>query len=343
MKNRINWIDVCKGLLILFVIMVHIPNYARTYCGTLSYQLWLIDYILQFFIACFFMQTFFYLSGYTSNFNKPTKEYIISLCKTILIPKFIFTILWRIGDWTITGRHSLMTEMFGETYFFLIECYWFLDALFIIKLVQYYLCKYISNDKIHGLFWLFTLILNIYINNYIYKDALDPGHHLNIFHYRNAMGMGIFVWMGYYVNKHNIHSYIYPILGTIFIPLTIYPYFTGIYEPVQYSHSTCITLNQIYKYLIFSICGSCSIITISKLINKSSFLEYLGQNSLIIYCLHFPFLTYTMLLANKLGTVSDNNFAIPFFIYEFVSTLILCIISIKIINTNKFKWIIGKF
>lgn len=343
MLNRINYIDICKGLLIIIVIMVHIPNYARTWCVSLSQNFSLIDYILQFIFACFIMQAFFILSGYTANFNKPFHSYFINLCKRILVPKFTLTIIWRIGDWILADRHTLMTEMYGENYFFLFECYWFLDALFIIKLVQYFLCKYIKNDIAHGFFWFIMLIMNIYINNYIYGDAKEPGHYLNYFHYRNAMGMGLYMWIGYYYKKHITSEKIIYILGFLFIPLIIYPYFTGIFEPVQYSHSTSITLIQIPKHILFSICGSCAIISFSKLISKSFILEYLGRNSLIIYCLHFPFLTYILIFINHISIPLNTKFTILIFVIILISSLFLCIISIQILNAKKIKWIIGKF
>lgn len=339
--DRIKYIDVCKGLLIIAVVMVHIPNYARSNFG-LSQQLWLIDYILQFLFACFFMQSFFFLTGYTSNFNKNPKTFWISILKTIVIPKFSLCILWRIGDYIILGRHSLMTEIYGERYFFLYECYWFLDALFIVKIIQYYLCRYIKQDYIHALIWLVLLYMSIWINN-LYVDYPEPGHHLNVFHYRNAMAMGFFTWLGYYFRKKSLSWSIVYYFSGLFIPIILFPYFTGFFEPVQYSHSTSITVMQIPKHLLFAISGTSFVLIISRLINCNKVLEYLGRNSLIIYCLHFPFLSYTMMPFNLFFDVTKEENALFFFIFELFSVLFLSFLSIEILNTKKLKWIIGKF
>lgn len=69
--KRIEYIDVCKGMLILLVLIHHIPQAGNWACGMDSLVL---DYIngYSFIVCSFFMQAFFVVSGYCSSFSLPS-------------------------------------------------------------------------------------------------------------------------------------------------------------------------------------------------------------------------------------------------------------------------------
>ena len=141
-KERLHWIDIAKGLMIIGMILNHIPNY--TLKASLEFHLpwWLIGNIF----GVFTMQTFFLLSGYTSNFNIGFKPFFVKLCKGLLIPYFSFTILFKIIGILFLGE-GIFEQIGDENIFFLIEGYWFLTALFVAKLILYGLVK-ISKDSL---------------------------------------------------------------------------------------------------------------------------------------------------------------------------------------------------
>ena len=92
------------------------------------------------------MQTFFLLSGYTSNFNMGFKLFFIKLCKGLLIPYFSFTILFKFIGILFLGE-GIFEQIGDENMFFLLEGFWFLSALFLAKLILYGLVK-VSRDSL---------------------------------------------------------------------------------------------------------------------------------------------------------------------------------------------------
>ena len=71
-KQRITYIDVAKGILILFVVYGHIYGHAK-YLNFAS-----VDWIRQscnFFIP-FYMPCFFVITGFCSSFKKPFLKFI---------------------------------------------------------------------------------------------------------------------------------------------------------------------------------------------------------------------------------------------------------------------------
>lgn len=67
MKNRINYIDIAKGFLILYLIVFHFRWGTMKAGINCNEFLYLLDYTKI--ISCFFMPAFFILSGYCSSFN----------------------------------------------------------------------------------------------------------------------------------------------------------------------------------------------------------------------------------------------------------------------------------
>lgn len=74
-KDRIDWLDVLKGILIIFVILSH------------SYP----PDIYRYFFTPFFLTMFFWASGYTFSMKGSGKEFLLKKCRSLLIP------LWTLG------------------------------------------------------------------------------------------------------------------------------------------------------------------------------------------------------------------------------------------------------
>lgn len=70
-KERLHWVDVAKGLLIILLLVHHFSSATRR-TGISSDQFWFVT-CWQIIYTCFFMQAFFFLSGYCSNFSHPVK------------------------------------------------------------------------------------------------------------------------------------------------------------------------------------------------------------------------------------------------------------------------------
>lgn len=76
--QRKDWIDICKGALILGVILGH----------AFSNQL------LSNFLSSFYMPCFFVLSGFLMKKEGKLKEFMRKKVKSILLPYVFFAVLW---------------------------------------------------------------------------------------------------------------------------------------------------------------------------------------------------------------------------------------------------------
>lgn len=72
-KDRIEWLDILKGILIIFVILSHSypPNIYR-----------------YFFTPCF-LTMFFFASGYTFSMKRSGKAFLLNKCRSLLIPLLV--------------------------------------------------------------------------------------------------------------------------------------------------------------------------------------------------------------------------------------------------------------
>lgn len=81
----------------------------------------------------FYMQGFFFVTGYCTNFNKPCGGFIYANVKGLIIPAISFTIICR----CILGGIEGMNIYQSLHYIFGSIGYWFLWALFFAKILYY--------------------------------------------------------------------------------------------------------------------------------------------------------------------------------------------------------------
>ncbi len=168
-KERIEWIDICRALAIIFVFLGH----------------WDTPHLHDFAYS-FHLKLFFILSGFFAIDcvkKNSFKEYFIKKGKGLLIPMILWGIISFIWNHFDSAVHL-------QDFFYAISDirhiqpnYWFFPALFMISITYYLLKKYIQNDKIifilsylllvcfgkHGLFPV-TFPSNI-VFNYLYIES----------------------------------------------------------------------------------------------------------------------------------------------------------------------------
>jgi len=108
LSERISYLDIAKGFLILFLTISHF-NSATRLIG-IENKWFAIIYLWTPYIACFFMQCFFMISGYCSNFKTEFSIFIKKQFRQILIPLFCFEIIGKLLG-------SLYYKEFTTSYF----------------------------------------------------------------------------------------------------------------------------------------------------------------------------------------------------------------------------------
>lgn len=92
-KVRLHYLDVAKGILMTCLLFHHCANIM----GEVKIQAELIEHVSAWNIIflVFFMQAFFTITGYCTNFDKEFKTYFITNIKTLVVPAIFFTFIQK--------------------------------------------------------------------------------------------------------------------------------------------------------------------------------------------------------------------------------------------------------
>ena len=337
-KQRLNYIDVAKGILILMVIYNHTGGLALA-SGVHNE---VIDIIpdTRFFLP-FFMPAFFVIAGYCSNYEKRIKDFVISNAKALLIPAVLLLFVRIFVRFVFTGTFSAL-EWNGITSKFAIfhlgYWNWFLTALFFTKVLFYFLLHWVKTFKSR-----FIIACAIHIVGVLFFNYKGEGFFFfNFYFYQHVLMYLLFVEIGYDLTKKSIKSFGLIANACIFFVLYLGYLFVGRRLP-SITSDPYVPVIDIIPHLIMAICGSFMIMELSKRIGKSVFLEKFGQHSLVIYCLHFQFMfSFYSIFKEQLNTMSVHH-TVTSLIILYVFTVYGCLWFSKLLNAKYLKWMLGKF
>lgn len=354
MTARIQWIDLTKGLLIVLMVIGHICNIAES-CG-INCQYLAPCLFYSSLYTCFFMQAFMILTGYTSNFRKNLRTYCTGLLKSILVPWILFSLISQVFRVLFCGSDYFFLKVENQNFFFLIEDFWFLQVMFFSKVIYYFIHKYIKSDIIRAVLLLtfmilgFKLISDSQINGVAY-------HYNNYIHYKDLLCMLFFIWFGDFCRRLDIFNRLNGKILVIIICIYLSGHFIRLImriadveelfiAPVILSHGSNIKyIFQILPFLFYTLLGSLSLFGIMrlKLFEKCRVLEYLGKNSLAIYCIHFIIMTGIILFLKPLFTPNSIANAIVYMVIVFSTTILFSSSFIKLTSKKPFNYFVGKF
>lgn len=353
MKERIHWIDITKGLFIILMVLGHIPNMSGNLGLNNTYLVKCVFFASLY--GCFFMQGFFVLTGYTSNFDKEFKPFLLSNIKLLVIPWLSFSVITRLLSHVFFNQ-PFFDEINGEKYFFLIEDYWFIQALFFSKIAYYFIRKYIKSDLGRFVILLCMTIIGFYSISYYYNLGFENPYHVNNYlHYKDFLCMAVFLWVGDYMKRRDIIKRIkwwgYFCIIIVYLlghGFRAYGKINGFeipeLTPVILSHGgNIVSISQIPAYLFYVIMGCLSCFGIVKSIKECKFFEYYGKNSLIVYSIHFFLLTTYISLLSQI-IIPDCLFkAVLFTFIVLILTLVSCVPVVKALSYKPLSYLIGKF
>lgn len=102
-NKRLGYVDIAKGVLITYLIIHHIIDFGISNFGLgNNFVLSILRELQRPIMLCYFMQAFFFITGYCSNFDTPFLIFLKKQIKSLLIPALIFTILYysaRFDQW----------------------------------------------------------------------------------------------------------------------------------------------------------------------------------------------------------------------------------------------------
>lgn len=343
-KSRIEWLDISKGILMIFVILAH------SHLGRMS-----------FIFDNFFMPMFFFLSGYTFKFKSEERIdiFIKKKMKVILIPYMSFSIILFVINFIKYGvNNSFLVNIFGVFYsrYFLyntkyVDMYsqmkllsmnnsalWFLTCIFICNLLLYLILKISKSYKIRIMIVILLVSVGIIMNEFF--TILMP------WSIDTACICIFYMYLGYILKNIDIKDISIKSKYVFYISLILYISLSFINRGVNISIG--IYRNYIL-FIIASLNGILFWIFIAKYIEKNlryikKGLIFIGQNSIIILCSHLLILDT---LNDMIPTIYINGIILEIIVSTFRSFIIMAITIIIIVPiiyfiNEKCRWIIGR-
>lgn len=339
-QNRIHYIDSAKGLLILMVILHHLTHNAHYTFGIETETFQMIDRFYLFYL-CFFMQAFFLISGYCSNFTESFSDLIKKNVKQLLLPALCINIMIRLIRFAIYQDITYL-QVILKPHFWIFGGYWFVYALFICRILYWLIHRYIKNDYLHWILLLSGLIISV-ISNHPFqlgdKEVIIP----NYFFWKNAGANLIFLSIGFKF-KTALHKKNLLKMSSITFLLLIYFNIVDGGKITVYTMSSNIFLKDIPMFLALAFLGTMFIIYISYSLQENLLLQKFGKQSLLVYLTHGLYLNLCIDFTNRY-ILHPNNIltSIIFYILVALTTITSCWLTIKLFEKKQLSWILGKW
>ncbi len=281
--KRISYIDMAKGIGIIFVVYAH-SIFSATEVNTWIYS--------------FHMPLFFILSGMLLSHTDASAKNMASILKkkskTILVPYLFFSILSVLFSAILDADtfSIFFPDALMQTFvFYGISVLWFLPALLFGEIIFLFIRKHTSLSVSALLSLGICLLVSFTANTYHYYYPIDFENPLSVLGaYLTAVfvrtGVAVtFLALGYFSHylffKKEHKKYTYLVLAVVFLVLNLY-----LSEKNGSVDLRNMVFNDYKLYYTAAYCGSMFFICLCAALPSIKPLEYLGKNSLIIMVTH---------------------------------------------------------
>lgn len=320
-SNRIHYIDVLKGIGILFVLFGHMNS-----------QVW-IDYLYSFHMAIFF-----FISGLLINLEKYStfKSFFVSRVKQLYVP-FIILYLIIYVYWLVVERSlrsvvvppldAFVGLFWGSDnmyWIFPAGVLWFVICLFSLEVLFVGVIKFVKEKYLQVTFLVGLTVLGIVMAR---QDWYVLPFSLN-----NALISIPFLAVGYLMrnallgSKYN-HETIKKVSLFLLAPLSIITvvFFPEICEIGKETDISYLKFPKVYEFYSVPFISIFLWLFLSILIGHSRFLEYLGRNTLPLLAVHPQIARICLFVANYWG-LSKNTIKgdLIYSLCLLVAVLLLC-------------------
>jgi len=329
-KERLHYIDVAKGILILMVAYGHIYGVAKN-AGIDVFSVEWIHRSVNLFVS-FYMPCFFVITGFCSNFEKSFFTTLTQSLKTIVFPSIFFTAILMVRNLNCEdfGQFLKSIVLYGGEY-------WFLSSLFLARIFYWFVHNKIEKQTIQNIVCIAVFIVGFIVSR-LYQ-GLQPWYFIH------TLLLMPFLHMGQLLKHYELiqTKYAAILFGfSLFSTITLSHF--GILKIEYYYHVPGISfkllnmnLSMLVSFVLLAISGCLLCLGVSKQINSNRVLEYLGKNSLVIYC------THTLIMRRLLTQLCVGEGILLNVILSYLLSIIICCFVAYILNLKYLRIFLGKF
>lgn len=332
-NNRIEWVDISKGIAMLLVMIGH-SGIAE------PVNAWLYS---------FHMPLFFFLSGYVFSVNKYKTfgSFFRKKFSTLFIPLLIFGIVIKVWQFVFMPTHDFAALGKNIILSFLLELrgkysmtLWFLLCLFFVQIEYWFVLKITKHNVKSQL----IILTAASIIGYMYLRIVDK-----IFPWcldTTLFAIGFF-GIGYIIrnNKNNIIEYCSK-WTVLFASLAVNILTVVVNWNLCYEYPN-LYANEIGIYPLFYIGAFSGIIFIIALVNKVrcklfKLFDFMGKNSITFYAVHKEIFFYLFdFFVTMLGIQMTYFYQTQIKAVVYVLLALPCCMLSAIIVKKYCPWIIG--
>lgn len=334
-KTRITYIDIAKGILICCLLYGHMLIFARIE-GVSDSVMPIMQKSVKLYNT-FFMQSFFFITGFCSSFSKKFKIFLWGNVKSLIIPSVLMVLFSFYVQNLLFDKTHYVGPSPNLLSWLTLGGPWFILSLFWAKLFYWNIAKFTTRQQLItiGVLYLIGLVLNIIniIPNYCY--------------HRHVFLMMAYLFVGNYCKNHmdTYNRWITPL--ALFGVVSIVGQFI-ISQYVDFytipTHDANIRINRtFYIHIINAISGTAFILWLSRKIDHNHILETLGKGTLLVYL--WNGLINRLVLNILPSPVSEAVIMCVIYhasVYLLMLLLFYCLIRI-IYDTKYLSWIVGKW
>lgn len=281
-KQRIEYIDLAKGICILLVVWMHVSE--NVFCLTGRG----IESSLTSYCTSFRMPLYFFLSGLFFKAYGGGWNFVIKKLNRLLIPFASFFILsWLVswvlcefglsGDKTFKGFYSLLAFYTEEP--MRDGPIWFLLCLFEVNLMCYAIYLFgKGNLKV-----IIPIVLCIGVMGYYFyfRNILNLPMYVD-----RAMYFMPFFVIGGLVKKYT--TFLYPSSGVV-KDVLFFAVFLLAFILLHPQNEILFSKSNVLLFYILGVLGTLVVLMTSKVLKKIPVISYIGRYSIVMLCLHaFP-------------------------------------------------------
>lgn len=276
--KRIAWLDVLRGMCILFVIAVHTK----------------LPVAIHAFMHSFIIPVFFFISGYLYNSRKypDFMTLVKKKARTLLVP-YVLLFMVTYLFWLLIGRRfgddaadetDLLRPLIGMFYgnghdgwLAFATPLWFLPCLFVVECLFYFIAK-LETKKL-----LLALVVFVVIG---YFDSLMPVR--LPWSFDIALTVIVFYGIGYLMRRHAVVERLLDSPQYQLFLLMIAAFFVNLVL-VHFNGAIDFNLRQYHHYVLMygaAFCGILAWILVAHFLRFSQLLVVIGRHTLVLLAFH---------------------------------------------------------